>query len=157
MATGEQFEDGRGKHMIIPISDWRKQAYLEWLCTPPKEREPKTKSEFAKTIDMDRRTLSNWQNEPEFLKEWEKTYLQTIGSPERKSEIMDTLFKTATDPDDPKHVAAAKEYFSIEGSLKPQKMDVKVSRDPDELTDEALDAMIAAYAQSKKDERERSS
>ncbi len=68
----------------------------------------------------------------------------TIGNPGRKQEIMDTLFKTATDQDDPKHVAAAKQYFEIEGSMKPQEHKVRIERDPKELSDEELEKAIAA-------------
>lgn len=136
------------------MSDWRKQRYLEWLCTPPKEREPRTKQLLAEELGyVNPRVLQLWDNDADFLKEWEKMYLKTIGNPGRKQQIMDTLFRTATDGDDPKHVAAAKEYFAIEGSLKPQKFSVQVSRNPDELTDEAIDALLAAHAQSEKEAR----
>ena len=153
--AAEGFVDGRGKHMIIPVADWRKQRYLEWLCTAPADREPKAKRDLAAELGLERRALWSWEQDPEFLREWEKTYLKTIGNPGRKQQIMDTLFRTATDGDDPKHVAAAKEYFAIEGSLKPQKVQVSVNRDPDELTDEAIEGLIAAHAQSMKDTRER--
>jgi hypothetical protein len=68
--------------------------------------------------------------------------------------IMKTLEKTATDPDDPKHVTAAKTYFEIEGSVKPAKMDVQVTQRPaKELTDEQLAELIALNAQAEKDQR----
>lgn len=136
-------EDGRGKHNVVPISDFRKQAFLDWLCTPPRERDPKTFKAFAESIGVDRRTLQNWRDDKEFLEEWEKRYLKTIGDPSRKSQIMETLLQTATDPDDPKHVQAAKTYFEIEGSVKPAKMQVEVSGSAKELTDEQLQALIA--------------
>lgn len=145
--------DGRGQHNVIPITDFRKQAYLEWLCTPPKEREPKHKIELAKQLNIDRQTLTAWQNDKEFLEEWERLYLKTIGNPERKQEIMDTLYRTAIDNDDPKHVSAAKQYFEIEGSVKPQRMQVELSGSAKELTDEQLDALIADKAVSMKESR----
>ena len=134
----------RGLHAIIPIGDFRKQAYLDWLCTPPKERDPKTHQHFADTISVDRRTLQNWRDDREFVLEWEKRYLKTIGDPGRKQEIMNTLYKTATDGDDPKHVAAAKQYFEIEGSLRPQDATVRITKDPTDLTDDQLEDTIAA-------------
>lgn len=129
----------------IPVSDFRKQAFLKWLCTPPKEREPRTMEELAETLQVTRRTLTNWKtDDKEFIEAWEKLYLNTIGNPERKQKIMDTLYKTATDPDDPKHVQAAKQYFEIEGSVKPAKMQVELTKSPANLTDEEMDEILAA-------------
>jgi len=137
----------------IDVNDWRCQRYLEWLCSTPKERDPRTKDEFAEMIGVSRRTLTNWTNTAEFLREWERLYLKTIGDPGAKLEIMQTLRKTATDPDDPKHVSAAKTYFEIEGSMKPQRMEVNVNKDASKLSDEELDAMLSAHAQSEKERR----
>lgn len=139
-----------------PLSDWRKQAFLDWLCTPPGEREPRTLIEFAGSVGHDRRTLQNWREDKEFLEAWEKRYLKTIGDPSRKQSIMDTLLRTATDPDDPKHVQAAKAYFEIEGSIKPAKMEVSVTRPASSLSDEELDALLAEAASTEKQAREAS-
>jgi hypothetical protein len=139
---------------MVPVSDFRKQAYLDWLCTPPSERQPSTKVAFAEQIGVSHRTLNNWTDEKDFLEEWEKRYLKTIGDPSRKSQIMDTLLRTATDPDDPKHVQAAKAYFEIEGSIKPAKMEVQVTQRPaKELTDEQLAELIAANAKAEQEQR----
>ena len=138
---------------IIPLSDFRKQRFLEWLCTPQKEREPRTETALADEIGMSRRTLTNWKGEKEFLEEWERRYLATIGNPSRKSEIMDTLLRTATDPDDPKHVQAAKAYFEIEGSIKPARMEVQVTRPAQELSDEQLAELLQLSAKAERDQR----
>lgn len=157
MADKEAYgkNNDRGLHMIVPITDFRKQAFLRWLCTPPKEREFKTFIDFAKSIDTDRRTLQNWRDDKEFLEAWEKMYLRTIGDPGKKSEIMATLFRTATDADDPKHVQAAKAYFEIEGSMKPAKMEVTVQRPAAELTDDQLATLLAERAEAEKAQRGR--
>lgn len=141
--------------MIVPITDFRKQAFLRWLCTPVKEREPHTFELFGKEIGVDRRTLQNWRDDKEFLEAWEKMYLRTIGDPSKKSEIMATLFRTATDADDPKHVQAAKAYFEIEGSMKPSKMEVTVQRPAAELTDDQLATLLAERAEAEKAQRVR--
>lgn len=146
-------QDGRGQHKVVPITDFRKQEFLKWLCTPPKEREPKTQEQLAQQLGFGRETLSRWKDDKEFLEAWEKMYLKSIGDPARKQAIMDTLYKTATDPDDPKHVQAARQYFDIEGSVKPQKMQVEVSRPAKELTDEELDAILADKIAQEKQQR----
>lgn len=135
--------DGRGQHLVIPVTDWRKQTFLKWLCTPPKERDPRTQEDLAKHLGFSRETLSRWKEDKDFLEAWEKMYLKTIGDPARKQAIMDTLYRTATDPDDPKHVQAAKQYFEIEGSVKPAKMQVEVTKSAATLTDAELDEILA--------------
>ena len=140
----------------IPLSDFRKQTFLDWLCTPVKEREPKTIIDMAEQLQVSRRTLQNWREDKEFIEAWEKRYIKTIGDPSKKSEIMATLFATATDPDDPKHVQAAKAYFEIEGSLRPARMEVQVTRPAAELTDEELDAILADKISSERQAREAS-
>jgi hypothetical protein len=145
-----------GPHNVVPITDFRKQAFLDWLCTPLKERDPKTFAALGEQLGVDRRTLQNWRDDKEFLEAWEKRYLKTIGDPSRKSEIMDTLYKTATDPDDPKHVTAAKTYFEIEGGLKPTKMEVSVTRPAADLTDDELDAILAEKISTEKKARDAS-
>jgi len=141
-------------HAHVPVSDFRKQRFLSWLCTPLKERDPRTISDLASELGVDRRTLQNWRDDKDFIEAWEKLYLKTIGDPSKKSEIMATLFRTATDPDDPKHVQAAKTYFEIEGSLKPARMEVQVSNKPaTELTDAQLAELIAERAQAEKNQR----
>jgi hypothetical protein len=146
-------KDGRGQHSVVPLTDFRKQALLTWLCTTPKEREPKTMSQLAVVIGVERKTLYVWKEDKEFLDEWERLYLKTIGNPDRKSQIMDTLYATATDPDDPKHVQAAKQYFEIEGSVKPAKLQVELTGTAKELSDEDLALLIAEKAQAEKASR----
>jgi hypothetical protein len=127
-----------------------KKRIIAWLLTPRDERDPRTQAELARELDLDPKTITNWKAEPEFLKAWNDEYLKGIGSPETKGEIMATLLRTATDPDDPKHVQAAKAYFEIEGSLRPQKnqVDINVStKPPSELTDDELKRLMSAKAE----------
>jgi len=137
----------------IDVNEWRIQRYMKWLCTPPADREPRHKKDLAAELGVDHRTLNNWSNDAKFLKEWERLYLKTIGDPGVKLRIMQTLEQTATDPDDPKHVQAAKTYFEIEGSMKPAKMEVSVSKDVEKLSDEELDAFLSAHAEQEKERR----
>lgn len=147
--------DGRGQHQVVPITDFRKQTYLAWLCTPLKERDPRNQTALAKQLGVGRETLSRWKDDKEFIEAWEKMYLKNIGDPSRKSEIMDTLYATATDKDDPKHVAAAKQYFEIEGSVKPAKVEVQVTGNAKDLTDEQLSALLADKAVTEINSRKR--
>ena len=142
-------------HAEYPLHGFHKQRVLQWLTTPTQEREPKTFMALAEEIGVTRRTIQNWRTQDkEFMEEWERLYLATIGSPGRRQEIMDTLFRTATDPDDPKHVQAAKTYMEIEGSLKPAKTEISVQMgDASKLTMEELDALLAQKAEAEKTRR----
>jgi len=139
----------------IPITDFRKQRLLHWLCTPPSERDPYLLSDLAEELSVTRRTLTNWKtDDKEFLEAWEKLYLKTIGNPEVKMKIMKTLERTASDADDPKHVQAAKAYFEIEGSVKPAKMEVQVTQRPaKELSDDELAELISINAKAEQEQR----
>ena len=43
--------------------------YLNWLMTPPGQREPPTKKEMAQHLDVAPRTLYNWEGSDEFQRE----------------------------------------------------------------------------------------
>jgi hypothetical protein len=128
----------------------RQQRLIEWLCTPKRDRDPATQEGLAKKLRVRPSTLSDWKRDPEFLKAWEAYYLQTVGSPERKQTLMDTLFRTGSDADDPRHVAAAKTYLDIADGLRPQQIEVTVKRPAQDLTDEQLDAIITAHAEQER-------
>jgi hypothetical protein len=133
-----------GRHRL-PISDPKKQIYLEWLLTPKSERDPSKMEDLAEMLGVTRRTLTKWKTEDkEFMEAWEARYLATVGSPERKQELLDTLYKTGKDADDPKHVQATTAYFNIVEGLRPQKVKLEVTSSPVTLTDEQLEAAFAA-------------
>jgi hypothetical protein len=129
----------------IPLSDPRKQRFLEWLCTIKDDRQPRLQKDLAAELGVNPMTLSTWRNEDaEFLAEWTKRYRKTIGSPERMQHVLDQLYATATDRTDPRQVAAAKEYrLAVEG-VAPARLDVNVNSR--ELSDEALAELIAETA-----------
>jgi hypothetical protein len=128
-------------------TEFKQQQFIEWLCTPPREREPRQQGDFAKTLCIASTRLSEWKRDPDFVKRWEAHYLMTIGSPERKSSLMDTLYKTGSDNDDPRHVTAAKTYMEIVEGLRPQQIELTVRRPAQDLTDEQLDVILTHHAE----------
>ena len=46
-----------------------REEYLNWLMTPPGQREPSTKKELALQLKVSERTLYNWEGSDEFQKE----------------------------------------------------------------------------------------
>lgn len=121
-----------------------KQRFLEWLLTPASERDPRTMEALADELGVTRRTLTKWKTEDkEFMEAWEARYLASVGNPERKQKLLDTLYQTGSDADDPKHVQAIKTYFEITEGLRPQKIKLEVTRSATELTDEQLEEAFA--------------
>lgn len=136
----------------IPITDWRKQRYLEWLCTIKDDRDPPTNIALAVELGVSNSTLTAWKNDREFLEEWHRRYRKTVGSPERMQLVLERLFETATDRTDPRQVQAAKEYrMAVEG-VAPQRVDINVTNARD-LSDEALAELIAETAAKEANER----
>jgi hypothetical protein len=131
----------------------KQQRFIAWLCTPKRERDPDTQQELARRLRMSSATLSNWKNDPEFLKAWEAYYLQTVGSPERKQTLMDTLFRTGSDADDPRHVQAAAKYLDLAEGLRPQQIEVTVKRPAEDLSDEQLAFIANHYAETERERR----
>jgi hypothetical protein len=125
----------------------KQTRFIEWLCTPQKEREPRTQGELAKRLHINQNRLSEWKKDPDFLRAWETHYLMTVGSPERKQTLMDTLFRTGSDADDPRHVQAAAKYLELADGLRPQQIELTVRRPAAELTDEQIDEIVAQHAE----------
>lgn len=62
-----------------------REKYLEWMMTPPLEREPDTKKGFAELWDVSENTLQYWEKSEEFQqrlltlkKEWGAKYYPDI-------------------------------------------------------------------------------
>jgi len=137
----------------VPLDDWRKQRFLEWLCTIKEDRDPPTQGELAIQLGISPGTLTNWKDDPEFLNAWEHKYRKTVGSPERMQLVLERLFETATDRSDPRQVPAAKEYrIAVEG-VAPTKIEVDITKNTRDMSDEELAELIAAGAQSELERR----
>ena len=131
--------------MALDIVDRR---LLTWLLTAPGDREPRTMLDLARELGTSPDALTKRKAKPEFLKEWEVEYLRTVGNPEVKMKIMRALEQIASDPDDPKIVQAARAFFEIQGTVKPQgSIEVNVNtKAPSELSNEDLERLVAMKA-----------
>lgn len=133
--------------------DPRKVRFLDWLCTPPTEREPRTRKALAEELRITTRLLNVWQNKPDFREAWDRQAKAVAGSPERAQHVLDTLYAAAVDPSNRNQVQAAKLYLEATNAIKPQSMEVTVKRAA-ELSDEELDALLAQGAAELKAERD---
>ena len=128
--------------------DWRRERLLEWLCTIPDDREPKTQTLLAAELGATASDISKWKAEPDFLAKWETLYRKTVGSPEKAHQVLHALHATAIDRTDPRQVQAARAYLETIDVIKPKKVDVTVTqgRAAKDLTDDELFAMMAGRA-----------
>jgi hypothetical protein len=132
--------------------DWRKVKVMEWLTTPVPEREPSSRQKLADLLGVDVRTVRGWTEHPQFVEEWRRRSSAIIGSPDRSRQIMDTLYRAATDPRNRLQVQAAKLYLEATNAIRPPAMEVTVKRTT-ELSDAELDALLAQGAVSLAEER----
>jgi hypothetical protein len=126
---------------IPSLDDWRVQRLLDWLCTLPGDRIPKTQGELAELFGISYQLLVSWKDDPDFLAAWEHKYQKTIGSVQRQQAVMEALYETACDRTDPRQVVAAKAYLDALGISKPQRP--QTVKDAKKLTDEQLYALAA--------------
>ena len=131
----------------IPDDDWRRQHFLEWLCTPPAERDPQSMKLLAEKLALSAQTLTRWKNDSVFIADWEILYRKTVGSPEKAQRVIERLFETAEDRTDPRQVQAAKAYLEAIDAIKPRKVEVVVSKAAKDLTDEDLYRILAERAE----------
>ena len=47
----------------LSMDDWRVKRFMEWLCTPPKAREPRTQLALSEELGMSGpQVLTNWKS-----------------------------------------------------------------------------------------------
>jgi len=144
--------------MQVNPNDFRVQRVLEWLCTPPGDREPRTQKELAVELTMTESWISTLKNDGTFLRLWEDRYRKVVGNPGKAMEVLQALQETAADRTDPRQVPAARAYLEAIDVMKPKKIDVTVtSTSAKALTDEQLHEMIAARAAQELLERQETS
>jgi hypothetical protein len=139
----------------MALEDARHLKLVNWLTTPPNQREPRTQKAFAESLGVSERTIRDWKERPEVRAAWEKQAKEVAGDPEKVSMALDKLYQTAMDPEHKQHVQAMKLWLEAVEAIRPPSLDVSFSNKTSaELSDEELRAMIAAGAQSMLAERE---
>lgn len=125
------------------------QQYLDWLCTAPSEREPRTKAAMASKLGVDITTLRRWEKRRHFREEWQKRVDEIQGSPERTLAVLDVLYKKALDGD----TKSAHLYLQATNRMAPPTVEIKSDRKTSELSDEELEQLIGAMAAREKQQR----
>jgi hypothetical protein len=125
------------------------QAYLDWLCTAPMERNPGSKNKMALELGVDVKTLRRWEKKPVFRDQWQNRVDDIQGSPERTQGVLDMLYTKAMDGD----TKSAQLYLQATNRMAPPTIEVKSDRKAQELSDGELDELIGALAAREKETR----
>lgn len=145
--------DGVAKTYVPVRQDSRKMRYIEWLTTPPQERNPPSEREIAAELDVYPKTLYNWRQDREFRDVWRDDADEVIGGEDKRQRVMETLYMAAIDYRSPRHVSAAKLYLETIGAIGPQRVDVQVTNKAvGLLSDEEIDKLIGIGLREQKAE-----
>lgn len=138
---------------VSTLEDPRHQRFVDWLTTPKGERQPKLLRDLASELGVADRTLRDWKEKPAIRAVWEEQAKKVVGSPERAQDVLEAMFARAVDASDPKQVQAAKLYLEAIEAIKPPTVEVRSVSELAKVSDDELQAMIAATAQGMLEER----
>lgn len=131
------------------VLDARQEAYINWLCTAPQERDPATKEAYADMVGVNVTTLRRWEKKDVFRKAWQTRVDDVQGSPERSQRLLDTLYDRAIGGD----IKAAQLYLQATNRMAPPTVNVKTDKGSAELSDAELDELIGMMAARERDSR----
>jgi hypothetical protein len=150
------------------FEDARKERLLQWLVTPPSQREPATQVELAAELGVAPRTLRDWRANVQFRAVWEQQAKRVIGDPSNVQEVLEEMRQLALLREVPKgvdregnqvfgqntqQVAAAKLYLTATDAIRPPEADAAAKKAA-EMSDAELQAMIAQQGQKMLSERQ---
>lgn len=134
------------------LEDPRKLRLMNWLTTPPAEREPDSQNKIAIELGVTPRTIRDWKANPSFRALWEKQAKDIIGDPERVQMVLEKMYQHCLDDASAKQAKAWDLYLKATDSIKPPAIDLAAKKAA-ELTDAELEALIAEAAQREVDSR----
>jgi len=120
--------------------------YAEWLLLPEASREPRTKAELAEELDVSRTTLWNYEQDAWLQSELLRRQRATI-QVGKLGDVMDSLIKQATNPENPRSVQAAKVILEFVSSGEEQ----RTAEDLSSMTDEAVLQAAAVIAKANRE------
>ncbi len=93
--------------------------FLDWLVSFP--RVPDSQEKYAAQEGISPRTLRRWKTDKRFIKEWESRAHALNVSTERVQQVIDNLFKIASENAGPAGVKAADLYLQMVDKYTPKK------------------------------------
>lgn len=115
----------------------RMAVYLAWLLQPKDEREPRTKKDMADRLGVTFQTLLNYERDPDFSTEVRRQLGQAFRV-DRLPALFESLYRTATEPENPRQVQAARTLLEWWG-----KPDLEAATDLADLTAEELEKIAS--------------
>ena len=100
------------KHGHHSVKVEERRRFVEWLATPPADRDPKTQNELADRLGVERKTLSKWKTDVRFVSEVSARVGRHVDL-ELMPSIVATLHKQAIDEKNPRSVQAGKVLFDF--------------------------------------------
>lgn len=85
----------------------RMDVLVEWLVTPKELRYPSTKKDLAAALGVSQETLRKYEQDAWTRREYLKRS-RSVFTVSRASDVIETLYQRATDPNDPQGVTAAR-------------------------------------------------
>ena len=141
--TSERIEVG-GNVFTLPSADLprsdkrarqeRQAVYMAWLLQPKDMRDPATKTAMAERLGVTIQTLLSYERDPEFSQLVRERLAQSFRT-DRLPHLFDSLYQTATDPENPRQVQAARTLLEWFGRTQ------EVQGELAELTDEELEKL----------------
>jgi hypothetical protein len=135
-----------GKPKAVPVLRDVELQYLEWITTPPSERDPRTKQQVAELLGVGVKTLREWERKPHFQDAWAARAREVEGGPERTQRVMESLFLKATQEGD---VPAAKLWLLTLEKISPTvRVDQTVTsrKQLSEVSDDELDSLLRQWS-----------
>lgn len=137
------------------LEDSRKVRLLDWLTTPPSERQPQSQNKLAEELGVSARLLRMWKAEPTFRALWEKQAKEIIGEPDKVQRLLEQMYEGATNPEETlaSRVRAADLYLKAVDGIRPPAVDA-AAKTAREMSDAELEALIAQEAQRERARRQ---
>lgn len=124
--------------------------FIEWLCTPPAIREPKTQVEYARSVHCHHKTLAAWKRDLDFKRAWDHRLTELQVDPENLEAVMAALFSKALKEDTKAISMWMDVYRQFRPPPEPEVEEVTVLSD---LSDDDLQALIAGEVAAEREKR----
>lgn len=131
------------------LTDPRHIRLVEWLSTPPADRDPATQAGIAEELGVSPRTIRGWKELEHVRAAWKKRADEIVGDPDKVTEVIERMRLDALDSENTRRHLAAKIYLEAVKAIQPSEKEVEVKITKAELsewTDERLEALIAEEA-----------
>lgn len=125
----------------------RMEVYVEWLLTPRSSRDPSTKKELARQLEVSVQTLRSYDRD-RWLQDEYMRRARAVFKADRMQEVLDSLYYQATDRENPRSVTAASKLLQWVGDTIERPTD---DVDLTQLTSEELMDLAVTLAKAAND------